>query len=191
MKVEENGELRTLLDKCRKGDQASWAKLVTRLERLVYSVPKRMGLRDDECSDIFQTTFLALYQNLDRIQNADTIPKWVSVTAAREALRLKRFKHLAASQSELNQELDQLVADEDASAEALAVQANINERLWNAVDQLQERCRELLKSLYSDEDSDYQEISKTLAIPIGAIGPTRARCLDKLRTLLRDRGFFE
>ena len=76
-----------LLEACKRGDQQAWSRLVEQYSNLVYSVPSRMKLNADDCSDVFQATFLALSSSLDRIEHAVALPKWLAVTASREALR--------------------------------------------------------------------------------------------------------
>lgn len=185
----EDAHMGVLLEKCRKGDYKAWSNLVDAFQRLVYSIPRRMGLSEDDSADVFQATFLALYRNLDRIENAVTLPKWLSVTASREALRLKRIG--SVTQAEGDRNLDEIVADEEASAETNAVAATQSEELWKQVDRMDGRCRDLIRSLYSGEGMPYEEVSSKLRVPLGAIGPTRSRCLEKLRKLLEAGEFFK
>lgn len=186
--LSEPEKLDRLIHKCRKGDEKAWSDVVEQFQRLVYSIPKRMGLSDEEAGDVFQVTFTALFRYLDRIESAQTLPKWLSVTASREAIRIKRMRSPSVDLGDLT--LDEIVADEEDSAERNAVVAEQSESLWSGIEDLDRRCRELLTGLYANELS-YTEISENVGIPIGAIGPTRARCLDKLRKILTKKGFFE
>ncbi len=151
-----------------------------------------MGLSSDDASDVFQSTFLALYRHLDRIDNPATLPKWLSVTASRECLRLIRT---SAKTTQLPEKegwtLDELIADEDASAEEISLIAVRRLEVSQALLQINERCRNLLMLLYSEEGKEYREIADELSMPIGAIGPTRARCLEKLRSALQKAKFFD
>jgi RNA polymerase sigma factor (sigma-70 family) len=132
-------------------------------------------------------TFQLLYQNLDRIEHAVTLPRWLAVTASRECLRLIRNRKVDASTS---LDLESVIASEERSAEKNAILAVQSEEVRNGLDALDARCRRLLGLLYLDEeDPRYDEISEKLGMPIGAIGPTRARCLEKLRKILVSRGF--
>ncbi|MFI5385098.1 MAG: RNA polymerase sigma factor, partial [Fimbriimonadales bacterium] len=79
-----------LVRRCLKRDHEAWSRLIGRFQGLVYSIPKRYGLSEEDASDVFQTTFQALLRNLDRIEDAKVLPKWLAVTASRESLRLKR-----------------------------------------------------------------------------------------------------
>lgn len=185
------GNLVKLLQRVRSGDQRAWNELVESFQRLVYSIPRRMGLSEEDSADVFQTTFLALYRNLDRIEDPRTLPKWLSVTASRESLRVKRISSRTTTLSDDAPSLDEILVSEEASAESNAIAATQNEQVNKALDGLQERCRELLRMLYSEDDISYEDISSQLGIPIGSIGPTRARCLEKLRKNLEGGGFFE
>jgi RNA polymerase sigma factor (sigma-70 family) len=154
---------------------------------MVFSIPTRMGLSADDAADVFQATFAALYQNLDRIDQPQTLPKWLGVTASREALRLKRLQ--ASKLGEPLGALEEIIESEEASAETTAMAAAEADQLWQSVANLGTRCQGLLTRLYASESS-YDDISRELSIPVGAIGPTRARCLEKLKQILQKNGFF-
>ncbi|MGI8924498.1 MAG: RNA polymerase sigma factor [Fimbriimonadales bacterium] len=177
--------------KCRIGDQAAWSALVQKYQNLVYSIPTRMRLGREDCADVFQTTFVALAANIDRIEQAAALPKWLSVTASREALRIKRIagSHQTVSESD-KLSLDEVVASEERSAEASAIDAVEAEVVRSAVGGMDKKCRELLSLLFFENDVAYSEVSERTGMPVGAIGPTRSRCLDKLRKTLADNDFF-
>jgi len=183
-------ELERLVDRCRRGDADAWAKLVNRFQGLVYSVPRRHGLDEDDCADVFQTTFQSLLRSLDRIEAANAIPRWLAVTAARESLRMVRIANRHANPDDVGLSLDEIVASEEASAESEALEAMQTEAVREMISQMAPRCRNLLHLLYFEGDIPYAEISDRLGMPIGAIGPTRARCLEKLRQLLEEANFF-
>jgi RNA polymerase sigma factor (sigma-70 family) len=176
-----------LVERCRKGDHRAWEKLVDKYRHLVYSVPRRMGLNEDESADVFQQSFLALFNNLDKIEDGGALPKWLGVTAARESLRHLRVSRRHVSEADVP--LQEKLAREDATAESEAMRAVESEAIWRAVDSLGGRCTKLLRMLFAEEDPSYEEISQTLGIPVGAIGPTRARCLKKLREILEKLGY--
>jgi RNA polymerase sigma factor (sigma-70 family) len=188
--LQRESELDVLVSRCRNQDPRAWSELVDRFQNLVYSVARRYGLNEDDAGDVFTATFQALLQNLDRIQVAQTLPRWLAVTASREAMRMRRINSRYASTEDQGLTLDDILADEEQSAEENAIQAELGEELRKAVHSLQERCRELLKLLYLSDEMPYQEIAEKLGMPIGAIGPTRGRCLEKLRKNLESEGFF-
>ena len=180
-----------LLNRCRQSDAEAWNRLVDSTQSLVYSIPRRYGLGADDAADVFQATYQALFKNLDRMQSGRALPKWLAVTAARESLRIKRIQSRTVGAEDLGLSLDEIVAQEETTAEGDAVAAESADDVRRAVASLQERCRELLTALYLAEETPYAEIAERLGMPIGAIGPTRARCLDKLRKILEQDGFFE
>lgn len=168
--------------RARAGDRKAWDALVARYQALVYSVPRRMGLTEEDCADVFQHVFLTLYRNLDRIQEPAALPKWLATAASREALRLRRI----AGRTESSDSLEDIVAEEDQRADTLAEEANLAQLIREGLTELGGRCQSLLTWLYI-EDLSYQEV-ETLGVPIGAIGPTRARCLEKLRKIMEKKG---
>lgn len=154
---------------------------------LVYSVPRRRGLGTDDSDDVFQRTFLALHAELPNIRSAQAIPKWLSVVAGRETMRLIRKQE---SRGEVSLEpLIDFAGSSEISAETMGIEAAQSIELRRRLASLPERCRELLSRLYLMEHP-YEKICEELGIPIGSIGPTRARCLSKLKASL-DHTLFE
>lgn len=181
-----------LLDKCKRGDQRAWEELVSSYQRLVYSVPSRMGLNAEDCADVFQATFAALSANLDRINSPQALPKWLAITASREALRLKRISSRSTRESEIEDlSLEQILATEENEAEKTSIAEAEAEMVRQALERLPEKCRKLLSVLFYEEEKPYAQVSERLGMPVGAIGPTRARCLEKLRGLLQEAKFFD
>jgi len=180
--------LESLVKECREGDPDAWAALVDRFQALVYSIPIKHGLGADDAADVFQTTFQTLHANLNQIRNDATLAKWLAVTAARESLKVLRIKRRTVDSDDFS--LEQVVANEDSNAESSAIESWQAVAVREAVDKMTGRCKELVALLYFEELA-YDEITARMGIPIGAIGPTRARCLDKLRKLLENQGFFE
>lgn len=180
-------DLEILVKQCREGDADAWASLVDRFQALVYSVPIKHGLGADDAADVFQQTFQTLHLNLNQIRNDATIPKWLAVTAARESLKILRIKRRLVETDDFT--LDQIVANEEQNAEVSAVETWQASTLREGVGKLQGRCKDLITLLYF-EDLPYDEITARTGMPVGAIGPTRSRCLEKLRKLLEEDGFF-
>jgi len=152
----------------------------------VYSIPRRYRLDEDDAADVFMTCFQTLHRNLDRIESGKALPRWMATTAARECLRLARIKDRTTT----DLPLEEIVANEEASAEAEALRSADAMHVRQVLGQMASKCRDLLQLLYADEDTPYAEIASRLGIPLGAIGPTRARCLEKLRKLMEADGFF-
>lgn len=169
----------SLVERCRQGDGEAWKSLVLRFQRLVYAVPRNMGLDDDECDDVFLETFSRLVRGLDQLDRGDRVRPWLVTTARRLALDTIRRRRRHAP---FAPDVVRLAAPEESALERLA---RLSERdtVHRALKRLARRCRALLALLYRGEPErppSYQEVSRRLGIPVGSIGPTRARCLDAL-----------
>lgn len=163
-----------LLRRCRERDAAAWDQLVTRYERLVYSVALRNGLNADDAADVTQTTFVALIDSLDRLRDEERLASWLMTVARRQAWRLRNLARRSVS-------LDQVP---EASEDPLEDWATMT-ALHDALGVLGGTCRELLLALYFDPDEpSYAELAERLDRSIGGIGPLRGRCLEKLRGIL-------
>ena len=176
-----------LLEGCRRGEQNTWAEVVRKYERLVYSVPLRLGLSREEASDIFQTTFTYLLQSLDAIRDGERLGGWLATVARRQSwLFIQRSRRETPVLDELE--------DEHLSADAAVLSNSGIDRLdrWERTMWLDQgladlgvRCRDLLTALYFDaEQPAYTEVAARFGMPVGSIGPTRARCLEHLKQLL-------
>jgi RNA polymerase sigma factor (sigma-70 family) len=173
-----------LVEGCLAGDPRSWAALVRRHERLVYAVARSYRLSDSDLGDVFQEVFAALVTGLPRLRESRALVRWLSSTAQRiartTALRRRREQAMAVSP----EAIPRLAAEAPpvgADLERLEEQAMI--RLGLAA--LAPRCRRLLEALYyEDPVPGYTEIGRRLGLPTGSIGPTRARCLERLRSAL-------
>ena len=181
-----DSELDRLLERSQRGDADAWESLVARLKDAVYAVPRRYRLDKDDAADVFMATFQALHRDLDRIASGRALPRWVAVVAARESARLRRLKDRTVT----DVPLEEIVAEDDAGAEREAIRADESFRVRAAMARMAPRCRELLATLYAEEGTSYAEVSERLKMPIGAIGPTRARCLERLRKMMEEEGFF-
>jgi RNA polymerase sigma factor (sigma-70 family) len=176
------GEIGDLVVRARGGDRAAWDALVKRFGGLVLWTAQSKGVRPADCDDVAQVTWLKLAQNLDRIETPDAVGGWLHTTSEREALR-----HLAraARQVPTEDEVFDRIADDTDVAES-AIRSIGDPHLRTAFRKLSERCQLLLQLLMYD--APYEEISARAEMPVGSIGPTRQRCLDKLRRLLAEAG---
>ena len=181
----------TLVQACRRGDAAAWEALIARYQRLVYSIPRRSGLDEEQCADVFQHVFAMLVNHLDRIEYPERIGAWLVKTAQRETWRVSRLARVAVPWPAGD---DESVAHElpDGAPLPAEVVTRLEEQhlVRTALAALDERCRRLLTLLfYRPDPPPYSEIAASLGTTEGSIGPTRARCLQKLRTLLADLDF--
>jgi RNA polymerase sigma factor (sigma-70 family) len=180
----------TLVRRCRDGDAAAWPLLVTRYQRLVYAIVTRMGLDEHVAADVFQTVFEKLVQHLPGLREPERLQAWIVTTAKREALLQRRLGQRHQSLTRADESDDEAaawdVADESPIAEEALSELQQLNQLRVAMDRLDERCRHLLLLLFRDEDEklSYEEVARRQGTSVGSIGPTRSRCLDKLRTLV-------
>lgn len=179
-----------LLARCREGREAAWSTLVRRYQRLVYTVPRRAGLSEAQAADVFQAAFAKLFEHLHRIDDASRVRAWLVTTARRESLRLleegRRIVEFAPADGD-DEGADPIaqIADPAPLPEALLDELQQQDRVRRALERLDARSRQLLEWLFlDDQPPSYTEIAARLGIAEGSIGPTRARCLAKLRTLL-------
>jgi RNA polymerase sigma factor (sigma-70 family) len=170
---------------CRRGEAAAWGLLVNRYQRLIYTIPRRSGLDEDQAAEVFQCTFAKLLVHLDRIERPERIRAWMVTTARRETLRLIRQQSTEQSFSSLE------AVPDDAPLPGEALERLEEQHLIRiALAAMDERSRRLLTLLfYRPDPPPYAEIAAALDMPEGSLGPTRARCLQKLRRLLEDLGF--
>jgi len=179
-----------LVDRCRRGDATAWAVLVRRYQRLVYAVVMRAGFDEHGAADVFQTVFARLVQHLPTLTQPERLQAWIVTTAKREALRAREIGQRTVSMSRDEDDespgLEDTVADDAPLAEDALSELQQLHRLRQGLDRLDERCRELLLLVFRDEDEKlgYDEIARRMNMPMGSLGPTRARCLDKLRRLV-------
>jgi RNA polymerase sigma factor (sigma-70 family) len=169
--------LEQLIDAAGEGDEVAWSTLVDRFEGLIWATTRAHRLPSAEAADVTQTTWLRLVENLNRIENPERLGAWLATTARRECLR-----HIRLRARELPA-ADDSVFDTPTHEpiETGLLTRERNHALRRAFAGIGERCQALLRLLAAVDPPSYEEIGAALGMPIGAIGPTRARCLDKLR----------
>jgi RNA polymerase sigma factor (sigma-70 family) len=159
------------------GDQRAWNEIVERYAPLVYAICTRYRLATHDIEDVGQTVWLLLVEHLGQLREPAALPGWLATTTTRECLRVLK----AAGKSELTGRDDspQFVNDKAIDEEILMAERNAALRALFA--ELPPRCQQLLSMLISDPPHSYATIHEVLGIPVGSIGPQRARCLDRLR----------
>ena len=185
-------EDRDLVAACLAGDAAAWETLVARYQRLVYSIPMKARLSADDAADIFQSVWLKLYEKLASLRDHEKLSSWLITTTTREVWRLAARNRrdsapASADDDDQSNSLEQIAATAplaDAEREMLEQQQLVRETL----ESLPERCRNLLTMLfYEKDDLSYAEIARRMAMPVPSVGPTRARCLEKMKKLLQGK----
>jgi RNA polymerase sigma factor (sigma-70 family) len=179
-----------LIQACRRGDGAAWEALITRYQRLVYSIPRRAGLDEDRSAEVFQQVFAKLVEHLDRIEEPDRLGSWLATTARREMWRLRQRERITQPSYERNDPGDDIddVLDDAPLLDEMLIRLEQQHAIHLAVASLDERCRRLLTLLfYQSKTPSYAEIAVALGMSEGSVGPIRMRCLQKLRRLLKNR----
>jgi RNA polymerase sigma factor (sigma-70 family) len=161
-----------------RGDDAAWRELVDRYDGLVWSVARGHRLSHADAADAVQCTWLKLVQHLGAIKNPDAVGAWLATTARRECLRV-----IDASKVQIpfGDDLPEPLPCHDVALDDELVRTERDTLLWGAVALLRPEDQALLRMLASDPPASYAEIGAALDMPIGSIGPTRARCLERLR----------
>ena len=175
-------EVAALVHAAADGDRAAWNALVDRYNGLVWSVARSHRLSAVDASDVVQTTWLRLVEHLGRLQDPERVGAWLATTARRECLRTLRHSARLLPTEELPEE-----GVESRLDAALLVEER-DRALWQAFGGLSDRCQTLLRVLVADPPPSYEEIGAALDMPIGSIGPTRQRCLERLRGLVEGEG---
>ncbi|MGH3568616.1 MAG: RNA polymerase sigma factor [Pseudonocardia sp.] len=168
-----------LLAAAARNDQEAWDTLVTRFNRLLWSIARGFRLDDSAAADAVQTTWLRLVDNLDRIAEPERLGGWLGTTMRRECLRILR-----SARREAPSTVPEWLDDTPSGGRPLDADLLDNERdaaLWRAFGMLNERCQRLLRVLMASPPPSYADVSAALDVPIGSIGPTRQRCLRQLQ----------
>ena len=180
----------SVVARCVRGDGSAWTTLVQRYQRLVYAIARRAGLDEHLAADVFQTVFARLVQHLPRITEPHRLQAWIVTTTKREALVQRRIGQRTSSLTHGDPAHDSgaewdVADDAPIAEEALAAlqQANL---VRTALERLDRRCRDLLMMLFQSDGEmlSYDAVAQRLGIAVGSIGPSRARCLAKLRRAL-------
>jgi RNA polymerase sigma factor (sigma-70 family) len=161
------------------GDRKSWDALVDRYARLVWSVIRGFRLDEATAGDVSQTVWLRLVENLERIRNPERLASWLATTARNEAIRTKRLYDRTVPTA-----IEFQIVDSDPAVDAGLLATERDAEVAAAFATLGDDCQELLRAVTADPPLDYETIAEMLGRPIGSIGPTRARCLEKLRRAL-------
>lgn len=179
-------DARTLIERCLEGDAAAWRSFVERYTRLVWSIVRQHRLPDADAEDVHQAVFTTAVTHLQRLRDAEQAAAWLATTTRRECWRVQRrqsARRMAGEDAAAGLAGDEPRPEED--------RISIEERqiVREGLEELGGRCRELLEALFSSPgDPSYPQISARLGMPVGSIGPTRARCLRRLSEILEGRG---
>ena len=169
----------------RAGDRAPLAELVEVMTPLLWHTVRAQGAEPDQAEDVVQNVWLTLVREVETIRDPQATLQWMLVTARRAAWRTVRRSRDELVRREQDDVATQwLAAPSDDVPEAVAVRDERDRVLWRHVRELPERCRQLLGLVATVDRPDYSVVSRSLGMPVGSIGPTRGRCLAKLRQAL-------
>ena len=183
---------RELVAACLEGDSSAWEALILRYQRLIYSIPIKNGFSVVDASDVFQSVCVVLLERLPTLRDHNKISSWLMTTTTRECWRVAAQWKRESGASARDAEAGRDRMSEIASGEILSddVQAALEQQhiIRHALSTLSERCQKLISMLFYDKDElSYVDIARRLKIPVSSIGPTRARCLEKLKKELEGK----
>jgi len=174
-----------LLARAARRDPLAWEEIVRRYSGLVRARVRSLRLQDADAVDAVQLTWLRLAENCDRIEHPDRLGGWLTTTAYRECLRILRPTRQTAQPVD---GLADTLPDPAAGPERTVLDIETAEEVRAVVAELPARSRTLIQAMFADETRSYAEISQRTGIPVGSLGPTRARALHQLRRMLTERG---
>jgi RNA polymerase sigma factor (sigma-70 family) len=173
----------TLVAACLGGDGRAWTALVERFGPVVWAVARRTKLDGDDAADVFQNTWRVAVEELPRLREPAAFGGWIARIARHQTMRVRRGYGIARRSLPhvAREDVDETAPDADLAA------LEERRKVTSAVGRIGAKCRDLLHALYFDDPPPaYTEVAKRLGMRIGSIGPTRARCLEKLEKELAD-----
>ena len=180
-----------LVSQCLLGNDEAWKAMLEKYKRLIYSIPVKYGLSQDEATEVFQETCVELLEALPKLREPRALPKWLMQVAAHKSARLKARgrRHQQTHSLDGDAALD-LMADGNELSDELICDVERAQPLRDAVSTLPPRCRELIHLLFFETPArPYNDIAERLNLSCGSIGFIRGRCLQRLRAQLRTKGF--
>jgi RNA polymerase sigma factor (sigma-70 family) len=174
---------RDLIRACRNGQVGAWRLLLDKYQRIVFSVPRKYGLSSEDAADITQLTFTILFQSLDTLREDSTLGAWLTTVARRHTWRLldRKRREEAGGYGSSNESTSMLANTGTDDVERW----ELTEWLGHGLSLVGKPCRDLLFALYLDsKQPSYAEVAARLGMAVGSVGPTRIRCLERLRQAL-------
>jgi RNA polymerase sigma factor (sigma-70 family) len=169
------------LERAHRGEAGALDDVVRELNPLLWHVARAQGLTRDEAADVVQTTWLELVRRLHEIRAPRALTAWLLTTTKRQAWHVRSRQRQQAGD---DPDAVEAVGDERPDVPDLLAAEERQRVLWRHVQRLSERCRTLLRIVAFADRPDYAAVAEALDMPRGSIGPTRGRCLAKLRELL-------
>jgi len=182
-----------LVERCLAGENAAWQELLRRYGRLIYSTILKADLAPDDQEEAFQSAIVAIHRSLPRLRDRERLVSWIIAIAWRQAVnclrRRAREPRVEASGDQGERAEIRLPASDPLPPDT-RVELERAQQAQEALAALPERCRRLLRYLFFEDPApDYAEIARRETLPIGSLGPTRARCLERMRRYFAERGW--
>jgi RNA polymerase sigma factor (sigma-70 family) len=175
-----------LVQRCLKGDQEAWNKLVDRYKRLIYSVPVKHGFSSEDAADIFQSVCVELFTSLPKLRNIGSLRAWLITVAMHRCSHWRRHQRQDVELDAMEPEK----AEEIVTAPDVLHDIQQEQTVRDAVERLSSRCATLVRLLFFEQPPvPYEEIAKQLGLATGSIGFIRGRCLGQLQKILKELGF--
>lgn len=176
-----------LVKRCRQGDQTAWDMLVDRYHRLIFAIPRRAGLSEEQAADVFQEVFLTLVEKIDAIEQPEKIRSWIVTTAKFKTwavIRGSKGFYSPETEEEMEAEMAN-IADKSPLADDMLIELEEQHLIRTALKLLEERCRQILSMIYlCDPAASYAEVAAAIGVGETSISPLRSRCLKKLEKVL-------
>lgn len=176
-----------LVKGCRKGDQTAWNTLVDRYQRLIFAIPRRAGLSEEQAADVFQEVFLTLVEKIDSIEQPEKIRSWIVTTAKFKTWAVVRGSkgiYSPGTEEEMEAEMAR-IEDNAPLADDLLIELEEQHLIRTALKLLEERCQQILSMIYlCDPSASYAEVAAAIGVGETSISPLRSRCLKKLEKVL-------
>src|SRR6516225_9780578 len=175
-------DIALLVRRAAEGDHWAWERLVDQFARLIWSITRDFKLVESDAADVFQATWLRLLEHIDRLEQPAKVGSWLAATARNECLRsMAARKRIMLVQDDVT--LNGGVAAHEPEIDERLLREERAQAVQDALSRLPWRWRRLVEMLMADPPVPYTEISDRLGLPVGSIGPTRGRCLERLRLL--------
>ncbi len=185
-------EDREIVAACLEGQHQAWEALIARYQRLIYSIPIKARLSPDDSADIFQSVCLKLLESLSTLRDHEKIVSWLITTTTRECWRVsnrrRRDNPSEGYVTDEDSDRPMEIPDQSPLADEQLHKLQQQQIVRDSIAALPERCAELIQMLfYQKDEMSYADIARRVKIPVSSIGPTRARCLEKLKKILADK----
>lgn len=176
-----------LVKRCQAGDQAAWGDLVDRYQRLIYAIPRRAGLSEEQAADVFQEVFVTLLEKINGIEQPGKIRSWIVTTAKFKTwgiIRGSKGHYSPETEEEMEAEMA-AIRDKGPLADDMLIELEEQHLIRAALKKIEERCQQILSMIYlTDPAASYAEVAAAIGVGETSISPLRSRCLKKLEKVL-------